>query len=340
MKNKNVITKQLLRLLSASNKKRIEVARFYLRNPRLLYNKKSPNFYPSAKVVLSFPRSGSSWVGSIIGQAMDACYLREPVTTNYQFVEKQLPSVFCPEKAKYADKYDKFFSKALNGQFSPLKNIVAFPSQWLSMHESRHLVIKEVNPLYVEAYAKYAPKIAYLLRHPYAVAKSYNALNWQQQDIISSKLSTDELAHITAKRTNLLSSGFWEQIGYLQGWIESRTRHNLLAQEAKVFVYEQICREPLDEFRHMFGFLGLDWTKEIERNILATFDEGNNPAAGDFTLTRAKSTIGKIKVRQEDRGAFSLTHQSYCEAIDDYNNVFNTNFEPTYASPNVYTTYE
>src|SRR4051812_45313414 len=31
-------------------------------------------------LVLSMPRSGSSWVGSVLGAAADAAYLREPLT--------------------------------------------------------------------------------------------------------------------------------------------------------------------------------------------------------------------------------------------------------------------
>ena len=336
-----VLKQQLLKLLPLSVKRQLEILRFYRRNPSFLpFNKHQTGFSENTKLILSFPRSGSSWVGSIVGQDKVACYLREPITTQYQFLRKGLPSVFSFESCLLKNEYNTFIEQAFNGQPTPLKNITAFPDQWLNNNASKLLVIKEVNPLCVESFIKFKPQILYLVRHPYAVAKSFNALNWQGDDLISGKVSSCEFARIQSIRPTLLQTNFWHQIDYLQGWIEARTQNMLEDADYRLFAYERLCQQPMSEFKQVFEFFNMAWSNDTEQSILATFDQTKIVAEGDFSLKRAKNQIGRVTVNKENRKTYEIVLQAYIEGIMDYNTLNGSNYAPTYSDASEFVTFQ
>ena len=55
-------------------------------------------------LVLSMPRSGSSWVGATLGDAKNAAYLREPLTHNWARMRHQ-PAVIEVDPSSPPDSY-------------------------------------------------------------------------------------------------------------------------------------------------------------------------------------------------------------------------------------------
>ncbi|MCG2769117.1 MAG: sulfotransferase [Anaerolineae bacterium] len=194
-------------------------------------------------LVLSLPRSGSSWVGETLGRADNALYLREPVTQSDQsFYYKG--TVFSPDEPDVAASYQMLADRAFSGCPDFAKDVVQFPLQWaLWWRRPRRLVIKEVNPLACEWYLqRYQPRIVFLVRHPAGVALSCHVKGW---------VSTEPAA--------------WANNGIFQAEALRFALDALAEYPAHEFVvYKEVCADPLAEFERMFAFADLIWNDRIQ----------------------------------------------------------------------------
>lgn len=197
-------------------------------------------------LVLSLPRSGSSWVGEMLGAATDALYLREPVTQG-DAMFYHLGTVIDPNALEIEPVYRSLADKAFIGWPDFEDSIVRFPQQWrLIWRRPRRVVIKEVNPLACAWYAQhYQPRIVFLVRHPAAVATSWRKLGWLGS-------SVDD----------------WAKNGAHQGRA-LRAACDALAQYALhcTISYEALCLDALSEFKRLFDFAGLIWDDQIRERI-------------------------------------------------------------------------
>src|SRR5205085_5348017 len=79
-------------------------------------------------LILSMPRSGSSWLGDTMGRASDALYLREPinqVSISHGKTDALIPVDAAAPPADFQESADQAFAGL--PKFSP--NVVRFPSQ-------------------------------------------------------------------------------------------------------------------------------------------------------------------------------------------------------------------
>ena len=211
-----------------------------------------------AVLVISLPRSGSSWAGEALGCAIDALYLREPVTqSDHTFYD--LGTVFAIDTPDLDARYQRPANKAYAGWPDFVeRSIVRFPEQWaLSQRRSRRVVIKEVNPLACDWYIQhYAPRIVFLVRHPGAVALSWQRNGWLGADAES-----------------------WAKNGEVQGHALREAVHALEKYAAqRIVVYEELCADPIKLFRPLFDFAGLTWETKAEQFISERTrkDDGSN----------------------------------------------------------------
>src|SRR3990170_2276289 len=95
-------------------------------------------------LLLAFPRSGSSWVGEILGSAKNALYLREPLSQGLNVRNGRRGTVTLQVDAAYGRDMDRAFL----GLPTFPRHVVLFPKQWnLRGRPAARVVIKEVNPL-------------------------------------------------------------------------------------------------------------------------------------------------------------------------------------------------
>lgn len=134
-------------------------------------------------LVISLPRSGSSWIGRILGGAPNATYLREPLTQSNLALGAS-STVFYVDPQLPPHSYTQFADYAFTGLPAFSTGIVQTPSQWsLLSRINKRLVLKEVNPLALAWLCEtYRPRIIYLVRHPAAVALSYWRLGWRNAE--------------------------------------------------------------------------------------------------------------------------------------------------------------
>ena len=199
-------------------------------------------------LVLSLPRSGSSWVGETLGRASDALYLREPVTqSDASFYSKG--TVFALDTPDVEMAYRRLADKAFIGWPEFEYNIVRFREQWaVHWRRPRRTVIKEVNPLACDWYLRrYEPRVVFLVRHPAAVALSFQRLGW---------LGTEP--------------DDWAKNGEFQGRALRAAMDALDGYPLYTTVsYETLCADPIGGFKRLYAFADLMWDHHIHRFVEA-----------------------------------------------------------------------
>jgi hypothetical protein len=189
-------------------------------------------------LLLSYPRSGSSWIGKILSTSSDVAYLREPINQVLQRRSGQATateSVFDPHAdAATLRQYTRLADRAFAGL--PPGNVpdVVERASDVSVRgrRQRALLIKAVNPLAAELFVeRYAPKVVLVLRHPAAVAHSYHRLGWLH--------------------------GQFEAFGLEYGTHLARAREASKKGWSLTVRYEDLARDPAREFPRLFGALGI-----------------------------------------------------------------------------------
>ena len=231
-------------------------------------------------LIISFPRSGSSWVGEIIGTAKSALYLREPITCFYR--RKNTEGIIVevdPNSPPYI--YKKYGNRAFSGIPDFPTEVVKFPDDWkLSKRKSSRLVIKEVNPLAIEWFIKSInPSIVILLRHPAAITLSFLSLNWWKNK----------------------ESSAWFFYGDRIGSVLKILYENILEyRDYKVFFYEDLCRDTVKKFKEMFQYCNLKIDENVMQRIEKTTSCGSiNEIYGTERNTREMHSKWRENVSNE-----------------------------------------
>ncbi len=216
-------------------------------------------------LVLSLPRSGSSWVGDVLGAAPDALYLHEPLTQTF----RSGPTLVEPDDPAVAPVYRAAADDAFAGipRFKP--RCIRFPEQWaLGQRRRRRVVIKEVNPLICEWVLRdYRPRVIFLVRHPAAVCLSYDRLGWF--DLAEHQMASGEPDDTP-----------WKRHGRRQGYIQQRALRALSGYAERMIVrYEDLCLRPVEVFRRLYDFAQLEWTDDTVRLIEAKSSGGDRNEA-------------------------------------------------------------
>ena len=210
-------------------------------------------------LLLSYPRSGSSWVGAMLSHSPDVAYLREPVTQPYVGGARR-DTVVDPEadpvtRRRYARLADRAFAGVLPWRLEDVvENVAPFS---LRERARRTLVIKEVNPLAARFYtSRYRPKIVLLFRHPAAVAESYERMGWLD--------------------------GAFEELGGMYGAHMAAALDASDARSTTVVRFEDLARDPREGFRALFTTLGFRIPDAFERlveDLCETEYAGDDPYA-------------------------------------------------------------
>lgn len=239
-------------------------------------------------LIISHPRSGSTWVGGTLGYADDALYLKEPLTqtrlrsqsgtVTFELANGDPPRAYlAPAEA---------VDIALPA-FPP--NIVPFPGQWrLRRRSSKRLVLKEVNPLALDWFARrWNPKIIYLIRHPAGVAASFVARGWRvKPDGFERRFRSERFASGEIMLERHVGSP-WSALGAVQALVLKLTLEQLHRHADRLVVcYEDLCDNPLAAFRQLYDFAELQWTDQVEDKIRRESNGRAVDRAQPFSTTR------------------------------------------------------
>lgn len=283
---------------------------------------KTPPLHPPV-LMLSMPRSGSSWVGASLALSNGAMYLAEPITQTYLSHITHGPGFLeiAPETMP------AFYAKAARAAFAGIpayyKRIVRHPQQWQLAHRAnRRVVIKEVNPLMLDwILTEFSPRVVYLLRHPAPVANSFAALGWTGSQI-TSRISQETL-RVRFPNHEEFTDSFWTEHGALQAYIMNNALQRLSDYSDSLIVeYEEICANPEETFRRLYEFCQLPWDSKIATQIQENSRATLPTASGQYTIQRNSAAMAeqwKSKMKAEEiaavkRGFLTLSPPYYGES--------------------------
>ncbi|MEP7357847.1 MAG: sulfotransferase, partial [Anaerolineales bacterium] len=219
---------------------------------RLLAHRLAPK--TPAVLILSLPRSGSSWVGDTLGRAADALYLREPINQSCLVPAKRDALMAVPAGAPPAD-FAAAAERSFGGWPAFPGSIVTFPWQWrLRERHQRRLVIKEVIPRACAYFCqRFQPRLIFLVRHPAAVALSFVDRGWWSPQRSS-----------------------WEELGARQGRILREVQDSLAGYpDSRVVLYEDLCLDPVTAFENLFAYAGLAWDSPLAGYVAQSTSRGD-----------------------------------------------------------------
>jgi len=258
----------------------------YYRN-LILRNKFVASLFPFKQpsiLIVSYPRSGSSWVGAILAKSKNLAYMFEPVTRPYQKYQAGYAMADLRDQTIY-HKYLAYSREAFIGMppkhLDSSENIRDFS---LFGRKQKQLLIKEVNPRATRLYCEeFNPKILLLLRHPAAVALSFLQRGWLESPDV--QLDTDDLEGTA-----------WEKFGfsYGQAMREALNVIKFLATEYKIIFYEELADDPQTGFSKIFEYLDVELPNNYDK-VIDEFCFSGTATLGYQTRRVSKKMITKWK---------------------------------------------
>jgi len=242
-------------------------------------------------LIVSLPRSGSSWVGETLAQAGTAAYLREPVTQAYTAIHPKF-SVFEVDSSAVPREYRRLSELAFGGIPRFGRKVVSLRSQWrLGLRSHKRIVIKEVNPLAVAYWqSSFDSDVIFLVRHPAAVAASLQAMQWSR-DTFGHWFPGSSQAELISKIGHTRGSS-WAELGASQAIIHEKICALMdVTDRIKLIRYEDICTDPLHHFRQLFAFAGFEWNSSIESFILRQTTSHENESPGGYSTRRNSASM-------------------------------------------------
>ncbi len=211
-------------------------------------------------VVMSLPRSGSSWMGSTTALSPNALYLREPLTRT----KDKPPSVLPLRGIPLPEEYDQAAKLAFAGLPMFPRNICVNPWEWKLRRRTRgRVLVKEVNPYALEWLCKeYRPFVVLLVRHPAGVALSYRKFGWWDS-------AEGDWEH--PDRWRIIGDYQGECVRFALSFLEDYGDFHAVR-------YEDLCADPLRAYAKVIRRMGLEWTADMEQ-LLATRISERDPRA-------------------------------------------------------------
>lgn len=224
-------------------------------------------------LLISLPRSGSSWIGSVLGHTDNCAYLREPVTQR-GLADGVRPVIRVIGRDATGKRDRHLARRALLGLPDKTGKITQHRSQWgLAGMRARTVLIKEVNPFALPMFLELGdPFVIVLVRHPAAVALSYQQRGWLG--------APDTVAN------DCLDGSTWMRTGRHQAQTLQSMRLALTNHAHHCVVrYEDICANPMQQFAALATSAGLEFGDQAKKRIEQT-TSGTKDGAGPFQIHR------------------------------------------------------
>lgn len=254
-------------------------------------------------LILSLPRSGSSWAGEILGHADNALYLREPLTQHALQFDGAHGALRFQTATNVAQQEALRAQQAFLGIPDFISGVVREPAQWaLARRRRRRVVIKEVNPFAAHwLLESFRPRCLVLIRHPAAVADSFRRLDWSGRQDMAEARRFLEAAGIQPPTVN--EQDFWSVQGLVQGAaLTALARLEGTGERVRLVQYEELCADPEARFRELAEWAGLEWTPALDQRLRSTSQAtaGRDDAYDTHRDTRAMPLVWRSRVSVDE----------------------------------------
>jgi len=260
-------------------------------------------------------RSGSTWVGKVLGAGGQVLYIQEPFNvlhekrydtpvkywfeyiSNEDTLEKQIAF------KKYLQRFTNFDLFRLKEDLKDTKNIMRYPrtifDAWHKNHFSRKLFKDPLALFSAEWLAEhFDTDVVILIRHPAAFAESVKTQNWRhdfsqfvdQERLMKDYLQSSEsdiqdFINKPVRQADVLEHAtlFWNII-----------HHQILFYQKKYpnwkFIrHEDLSRKPFETYKILFDSLHLNFSKKVQKYLRETTQADKN------SRLKRKSTDNSLK---------------------------------------------
>jgi len=237
--------------------------------------------HPPPIFITGLPRSGTTWSSHVIAATIKGRIIHEPFNWR-RFPERETYHM----RYMSAEKYDNEFANILRKTMLPRLPVPPF---------NRQPVIKDVHTcLALESItAIIKPLIVVIMRHPCAIAASWQTLNLEAHTRLKLLLSQPQLVdsflrpfldHVNASHDFYSAIGtYWGAAYYIM--------HLMYSEHPEWFwiTHETLCNEPVFYFEKLFNHLNIDLTLSRKRrleNFLIQHDKQGSNRDGIFAIKR------------------------------------------------------
>jgi hypothetical protein len=268
-------------------------------------------------------RSGSTWVGTMIGKSREVCYMLEPFNFLYgpgicnAPFEYHFPYITEANEAAYY----KSIKQTLDYKYHFWQELKTVKSKWQLRRCFRDFIdfkrakIKKKRPLFKDPIAVFSAEwlekrfnfqVVVLIRHPAAFASSIKRLNWshpfgdflKQPALVNGPLKAykSEIEDFAKNPRDII-----DQSILLWNLIYSRVLQYQKAHPGWIFLrHEDISIDPIPKFKFLFETLDLEFTGEIEtyiRRYSASSNPMESPKGETILKMDSKSSVYNWKKR-------------------------------------------
>ncbi len=228
-------------------------------------------------LVAGIPRSGTTWVGRVLGQARGACYVHEPdnhlVRPQAWWVKRRLGAYPRLLPGQPAPDYERLFRVAFAGGARP-----SLVSTWA---RSGDVVVKSIFcARSLEWLAeRFEPAVVVVERHPFAVIGSWAELGWNGF-LDADPAAVAECRAVFGVQPPRIGASWVDRAAWHYGFLAAllgRARHR--HPEWQVVSHETLCAGPEREFEELSDRLGLRFGAGARQFLLAS----NRPGGGYST---------------------------------------------------------
>lgn len=224
-------------------------------------------------LLVGLPRSGTSWLGAVLGSSASVEYEREPITQAWISEGLRNTSVDPYTNEEYAS----LVAETLNDSGSAR-------------------LIKEVNTLLVPYVSDRDDATTLLLyRHPCAVALSHKERRWTRLDM-EALFGLEE------------TGDFWYDHGRLQGLLLAPAVRAIRGRSL-IVSYDDLTRDPVAGFARLAAALGLDWSDENAAYAASTL-EGKRPT-DPYAIKRDAATARDRWMKKLDQSQQKAVLEGY-----------------------------
>lgn len=273
-------------------------------------------------LIFGLPRSGTTWLAKTLEMAENIQYLVEPDNegTNFlgYFYKRGLERFPYFRKNEMSSSYLKLFDRALNGDYITYEsssNNWLFKSNLISLHlvkrrlaqkkKNRKIVlnwdfflkknitidpqkrrlVKSVHGIlnipFLQNHLEFIPLI--ILRHPASSIHSHLKLGISDgdQDIYKNKYLRDDFLTPFLDRMEKVNSPL-SRMGMQFGIFHFIVASFVKQYNYKLVFHEQLCENPVEEFKKLYDFFDLKWEDKVEKFI----QNNNQKGTGGYDIKR------------------------------------------------------
>lgn len=294
-------------------------------------------------------RSGTTWVAKMLTASRHVNLINEPF--NLANIRKK--GIACPLQHHFQYMTDKdsvavkryiegllrAFAPDCRNDFMPRKmarQIVdvsrrMFMTKAHASVASRRTVFKDPTALFSASWFEenLGCRVLVLIRHPAAYVSSLKRMGWRTD--FSDMLKQHELVHRYLLELKAEIKSFKATPDNLveEAILRWKIYHSVIRQYKEEFPdwefvrHEDLCRNPVDQFRRLYDILDLDFSDEVRQGIIDSTESKNEPALGNKTHVLVRNSRNLVKrwktllSREEIDVIYKQTHVLSSEFYSD-----------------------